>query len=411
MSRDNTGCWNPPGWCVKELVPWELRGDNQTILEESLARKLEVSILERMKDIRVEDWNEKTLLNYEHSWPAVLEYLEMEFELAEKILSRTEVESVTRKLRERRREELTTLGHTVQELGSAECVPKVISELGGTSSSVVIEESSFSTEISGQTYERPPTLMARMDRVDHRLDRNEEKLDDIMSTLRQMQTNLEGIIVFEHEFQDLLRSFDSKVDTMIGYAESSEGSTTPKRRYLSVENVSIVEKVLVAIRLGTAVRLHFMCESSATSHVVKDQPSFLISLEKEQLRWITCILNFSWNMIYYIVKAGLHVTVGLGQTVPDLGDMQVRPYVLVAQAAVENLVIDNIMSSEHVDMNKNMPFTEAWRRLRTLLAPHLRNNYSRLVSSTFSEVLETGGGRVCMVMQIVHEKRKGGGIF
>ncbi|KAG6546669.1 hypothetical protein Mapa_011858 [Marchantia paleacea] len=91
--------------CVKNLFSWHLRKDFHTIGVEELMKRFQNHINERLANIEhdgVLPPDEKTLLNYEHQWPAVqdgdLMVQKPMFELAKDLLLQSEVERIVREI-------------------------------------------------------------------------------------------------------------------------------------------------------------------------------------------------------------------------------------------------------------------------------------------------------------------------
>ncbi|KAG6553513.1 hypothetical protein Mapa_004425 [Marchantia paleacea] len=189
----------------------------------------------------------------------------------------------------------------------------------------------------------------------------------------------------------------SSVDRCIGYSESLQQARTPKRPYITVDDVGSLSRITAALRFGRAVRLHLMCESVTGIHIVKDQEGLELRLDQENRVWLRNISEISCKFVYYVVKAGLHVTLGLGQALPELGNLET-----VVPLSAASVAIDSISSDDRVALLKgeeSMTLNEAWLRMTQALAPQLENKYSKIFKLYQVKYVHLEGGGYAWVCE------------
>ncbi|OAE25129.1 hypothetical protein AXG93_3217s1460 [Marchantia polymorpha subsp. ruderalis] len=119
---------------------------------------------------------------------------------------------------------------------------------------------------------------------------------------------------------------------------------------------------------GTTVRLQLMCESMTGFHTVKDQEGLKIRLDRENSSWIRKIIEISYKVMYYAVKAGLDKTLNLGQAIPEWEDLK-----------SDIVQLDGISDDDHrafLKGGESKELQDAWLRIQQTLAPQLQNRYS-----------------------------------
>ncbi|KAG6550296.1 hypothetical protein Mapa_008257 [Marchantia paleacea] len=194
--------------------------------------------------------------------------------------------------------------------------------------------------------------------------------------MQRVEMKMGQILSLQHELQSTLIAFMSSVDRSIGYSESLQQARTPKRPHITVDDVGSLSRITAAVRFGRAVRLHLMCESVTGIHIVKDQEGLELRLDQENRGWLGNISEISCKFVYYVVKAGLHVTLGLGQALPEFGNLETAVPLSAASIALESISRDDCVALTKGE--ESMTLNEAWLQMRQALAPQLENNYSKI---------------------------------
>ncbi|OAE19244.1 hypothetical protein AXG93_3507s1160 [Marchantia polymorpha subsp. ruderalis] len=104
--------------------------------------------------------------------------------------------------------------------------------------------------------------------------------------------------------------------------------------------------------------------------MVKDQEGLKIRVNLDNREWISKTVEISLKIMHYALKAGLDVTLGLGQAIPDLAELK-----------SDIVKLDGISDSDRTAVLKggeSMELKEAWLSIQQILEPQLRNNYSKL---------------------------------
>ncbi|OAE28933.1 hypothetical protein AXG93_2960s1100 [Marchantia polymorpha subsp. ruderalis] len=119
-----------------------------------------------------------------------------------------------------------------------------------------------------------------------------------------------------------------------------------------------------------AVHLRPPCDSRPYSYntFVKDEEGLKIRLDRYNSSWMGKTIEISYSVLYYAAKAGLDVTLGLGQAIPDLADLRSNIVKLVGIRDSDRRAV--------VKGGESMELKEAWLRIKQTLAPQLRDSYS-----------------------------------
>ncbi|KAG6550368.1 hypothetical protein Mapa_008331 [Marchantia paleacea] len=369
--------------CVQMLIPSHLRG---VILIEKLKSNFLSSLKEQLEEIALDRSHlvkEEMLLNYEHSWPPIPGYSLSAFERAKDLLWESDVEAVVNEIQQQRSQQLESLQEGLSSVNDELAQSDSESEKGvGNLSLAQIKNwrpaSTSRLSRASTTVENRSTrlVVSQLDELGEKVDGLDDRLRAVESIMQRVENKMGQILSLQHELQSTLRAFMSNVDRSIGYSESLQQARTPKRPYITVDDVGSLSRITAALRFGSAVRLHLMCESVTGIHVVKDQEGLELRLDQENRVWLRNIYEISCKFVFYVVKAGLHVTLGLGQALTELGDLET---VLPLSAA--SVALDSISSDDRVAFTKgeeSMTLNEAWLRMTQALAPQLENKYSKI---------------------------------
>ncbi|OAE21172.1 hypothetical protein AXG93_4012s1020 [Marchantia polymorpha subsp. ruderalis] len=349
--------------CVEKLIPSHLRG---AILIEELKSEFCTSINDKLGDIpldRLQLVKEEELLNYEHTWPSIPAlHLNATFEQATNLLWESEVEAVVNEIPQKHKQ-LESLQQSIISLNEDLAQSQPECEITISNSSLLHREdcNPDSASCSNQASTSSDTQLIL------------SEIHSVHETVRSVKSIVQGLdvklISLQKQLQSTFSDFMSKVDRMIKYSESHQKNKTPKRPYVT-NDVGLFYKMSALLHVGTVVRLHLMCESVTGFHPVKGQEGLMLRLNKENSRWIPRVIEISYKVLYYAVKAGLDVTLGLGEAIPDWDDLK-----------TDIVKLDNISENDRWAIQNNghsVQLNEAWLRIQQILEPQLKYRYSEI---------------------------------
>ncbi|BBN08641.1 hypothetical protein MPTK1_4g13180 [Marchantia polymorpha subsp. ruderalis] len=354
--------------CVEMLIPSHLRG---AILIEELKSNFIDSINDKLEDIQLDRFHmekEEALFSYEHSWPSIEGHTGVIFESARDLLWESDVEAVVNEIRQKRMQQLESLQQGLIEVNN---------DLNHShpENENMVSRSSFpdmkqSNRPSSMCLSRASTNVQHGSiGLENKIDQLVQKVDGLDQRLRLMDIKVEQILSLQQEVKSTFSAFMSKVDRIIEYPQSLQQAGTPKRPYVK-DDVGLFYKMSAHLHVGKTVRLHLMCESATGFHIVKDQEGLKIRVDLNNRAWISKTIEISLKVMYYAVKAGLDVTFGLGQAIPDWADLK-----------SDIVKLDGISYSDRSAVLKggeSMKLKEAWLRIQQTLAPQLRDRYSTI---------------------------------
>ncbi|KAG6550361.1 hypothetical protein Mapa_008324 [Marchantia paleacea] len=319
------------------------------------------------------------LLNYEHSWAPIPGYSLSAFERAKDLLSESDVEAVVNEIQQQRSQQLESLQEGLSSVNNDLAQSDSESEKGvGNLSLAQIKKwrpaSTSRLSRASSTVENRSTrlVLSKLNQLGEKVDGLDDRLRAVESIMQRVEMKMGQILSLQHELQSTLRAFMSSVDRSIGYSESLQQARTPKRPYITVDDVGSLSRITAALRFGRAVRLHLMCESETGIHIVKDQEGLELRLDQENRGWLGNISKISCKFVYYVVKAGLHVTLGLGQALPEFGNLETAVPLSAASVALESISRDDCVALTKGE--ESMTLNEAWLQMRQALAPQLESN-------------------------------------
>ncbi|BFI24792.1 hypothetical protein MPTK2_1g14900 [Marchantia polymorpha subsp. ruderalis] len=386
--------------CVKMLVPSDLRG--AILIDELKSNFIRRSNekLERIPpdELHLVEWEK--LLNYEHSWPSIDRHTPVISERAKDLLRESDVEAVVNEIRQKQMQQLESWQQSliqqmesrqqrlIQQLESLQEGLKEVNKdlihsypenenMVTNSNFADVKDSNRSSSRclsqESSSVEDPNTrlILESIYVVGNKVDRVEKKVDGVDERLRSVQSILQRlemkILSLQQELQSTLSDFTSKVDRIVKYSHSFQKPLLPKQPYIT-DDVGVFHRMNAALNAGTTVRLHLMCESSTGFHKVKDQEGLKIRVDRYNSSWIGKTIEISYKIMYYAAKAGLDVTLGLGQAIPDLADLRSNIVKLVGISDSDRRAV--------LKGGESMELQEAWLRIQQTLAPELRDSYS-----------------------------------
>ncbi|KAG6544938.1 hypothetical protein Mapa_013630 [Marchantia paleacea] len=368
--------------CVEMLVPCELRDERQVVMVEHLKQQLQQDLEARLEEEDIKD--ENSLLKYEHVWAEVLEgNLPRYSEFAKDLLWESEVEKLLGMVQCKRKEQLQNLRDVSEQLRSeisestsrGKSLPSVdIDESGsvGASDSEPVILSRIVPNYSSEKHLHQPNQSA-LDTLDCNEDKLEEMDNRLLTIQKRLQTSsmkgrLHQIVSIQQRMNSTLATFQSNLDEMVGFSSSLEQARIPKRPYFSKKDTRLLQKITSKVRFGKVVRLHFMCESKTKPHFIQDQGGMELVLEKENCKWLRRLSTISIQTVWFFLKAGLQVTLGLQPAFPAVDDFETQVSAMIGTAVFEKFKVAEALSLTQ----KN----EAWCSLTNLLDSKLQGNYA-----------------------------------
>ncbi|BFI31332.1 hypothetical protein MPTK2_3g20675 [Marchantia polymorpha subsp. ruderalis] len=344
--------------CVEKLIPSHLRG---AILIEELKSNFIRDINDKLEDIQLDRFHlvkEEELFSYEHSWDAIGGHTGVISERARDLLWENDVEAVVNEIQQKRMQQLGSLQQGLNEVNKdlIHSYPEMKDSNRPSSRCLSRESTSVESREIRDALER---IEKKVDGVDERL----------RLGLQRLEMKMGQILSLQQEFLSTLSDFMSKVDRIIEYPLEFQQTRAPKRPYVT-DDVNIFYRMSAKLHVGITVRLHLMCESETGFHLVKDQEGLKIRFDRENCGWIRKTIEISFKLMYYAAKAGLDATLGVGQAIPDWGDLK-----------SDIVKLDGISDRDRRAVLKggeSMELEEAWLRIQQTLAPRLRDNYSSI---------------------------------
>ncbi|BBN14799.1 hypothetical protein MPTK1_6g14600 [Marchantia polymorpha subsp. ruderalis] len=364
--------------CVEKLIPTHLRG---AILIEELKSKFSNDINKKLRDIaldRSQLVKEEELIHYEYTWPPIPTWhLNATFERATNLLWESDVETVVNEIRQKRSQQLESLQQSLISLNNdlAQSHPQSKITVSNSSLPHMKDYNPASASCSSQASTSVGTQLVLSEI--HQLG---EKVDSVHETVRSVKSIVEGldvkmgqIISLQQQLQSTFNDFMSNVDRMIGYSESHQQAKTPKRPYVT-DDVGLFYKMSASLHLKETVCLRLMCESITGFHPVEGQEGLMLRLDKENRGWIPKVIDISYKILYYALKAGLDVTLGLGAAIPEWNDLKTDIVRVEGISKVDGRAIRKSVQSKEQSEELN----QAWLRIQQTLAPELKNNFSKI---------------------------------
>ncbi|KAL2610637.1 hypothetical protein R1flu_029210 [Riccia fluitans] len=359
---------------VKEqkLTARVYRGD-QVILEKELIERLRKAVEKRVHQEEItwptaEEGGE-SLINYEHIWPSALKAsLPKRCQRVVELLEEKDVSEILKPLREKEEATLQRLCEVSEQLDGFKDAGKEGLELSR-------QKGDKGWMHLNDEEGRPEKAMER--RLHDHLQRGFEGVHNQLQEIhRDLSQQLRTISDLQKKACSTLLSVMSKIDMMVGYSEAREAASLPRRPFISFNDVGLVrEKISGVVQIGTPVRLHLMCESRLEPHVVEDQPGMKLIVgdqNKELLRWI---LVTSSRVFWFLLKAGVQVTLGAGTVIPELAELSLGSK---AGLVLTDMTLDKLKRLDNLPMiEKSQMAEKVWMFLKDQL---LSNNS---ISSSF----------------------------
>ncbi|KAL2610606.1 hypothetical protein R1flu_029179 [Riccia fluitans] len=303
--------------CVQKLTAREYRED-QIILEKELKKRLREDMERKLhqKEITWPAGNERgeSILNYEHTWPQMVEAeLRKCCQRAVELLEEKDVSEILDALQERRVANCQRVCEVLKQLDD-HLLDKGKEDIKGLNLNRLKIDNEL-IHLDDGDGRLPRAMERRFDKLDHNVQRVHHQLQEVFVALSQQ---LQKIFDLQTATRANLLSVISKIDMMVGYSEAQEAARLPRRPFISFNDVGLREKIIGVVQIGTPVRLHLMCESRLGPHIVEDQPGLKLIIgdqNKELLRWILVI---STRVFWFLLKAGVQVTLGAGSVIPEL---------------------------------------------------------------------------------------------
>ncbi|KAL3678980.1 hypothetical protein R1sor_021936 [Riccia sorocarpa] len=315
---------------VQNLVPiQERRAPQHSIALEELKNKFRLSVDLKFQDMGVEV-DEESLLTFQHRWP------DGELELAKDALGPKDLTDVLSYIREKvitserevqtssneLRQMLTILsGESIISAGKSSFMGRTadLSELtmeeeAGTSrggASYSVAGAGDDIQISEDLKPLADFVGAKFDQFGVKLDVVGRKIDRIADLMYSVQAELQQLKTGMLEMQKVMTDVSSSIDKLIGYSNSREDHSCPRRPYFSQHDSGFLHAAKAYVLRGQAVKLHFLCEARNQPHVVQDQPGLALVITEEEMSWVPFISKVSLKLICTLISVGIHLVAGV----------------------------------------------------------------------------------------------------
>ncbi|KAL2642454.1 hypothetical protein R1flu_010041 [Riccia fluitans] len=353
--------------CVEKLTAREYR-ENQVILEMELKERLREAVEKRVHQEEItwptgEEGGE-SLINYEHIWPCALEWpraseasLPKCCQRVVELLEEKDVSEILKPLREKEEATLQRLCKVSEQLDDFKDAGKDGLELSRQKG----DEGWRNLNDEGKA-------MVRI-----LLDHSQRGFEGVHNHLQEIHTDLsQQIFNLQKKACSTLLSVMSKIDMMVGFSEARETARLPQRPFITSNDVGLLEKIRGVVQIGTAVRLHFMCESRLEQHIVEDQPGMKLIVGDKNKELLRSILVNSTRVFWFLLKAGVQVTLGAGSVIPELADLSLGSK---AGLVFADMTLDKLKELDNLPMiEKSQMAEKVWMFLKNQLPP--KNNIS-----------------------------------
>ncbi|KAL2610647.1 hypothetical protein R1flu_029220 [Riccia fluitans] len=364
--------------CVQKLTARVYRGD-QVILEKELIERLRKAVEKRVHQEEIEwptaEEGGESLINYKHIWPRSLEAsLPKCCERVVELLEEKDVSEILKSLREKEEATLQRLCKVSEQLDEFKDAGKEGLELSRQKGDegwmhLNDEEGRSEKAMERRIHEH---LEREIEGVHNHLQR---EFNGVHNHLQEIHTDLsQQIFNLQKKACSTLLSVMSKIDMMVGYSEAQEAARLPQRPFITFNDVGLCEKIRGVVQIGTAVRLHFMCESRLEQHIVEDQPGMKLIVGDKNKELLHSILVNSTRVFWFLLKAGVQVTLGAGSVIPELADLSLGSK---AGLVFADMTLDKLKKLDSLPvMEKSQMAEEVWMFLRDQLSPEKKNSSS-----------------------------------
>ncbi|KAL2610649.1 hypothetical protein R1flu_029222 [Riccia fluitans] len=363
--------------CVQKLTARVYRGD-QVILEKELIERLREAVEEKLLQEEItwptgEEGGE-SLINYEHTWPCASEAnLPTGCQRVVELLEEKDVSEILEPLREKGEATLRRLRIVSEQLDDFKDAGKEGLELSRwkTDDGWIDEEGRPEKDMERRIHEH---LEREIEGVHDHLQR---EFNGVHNHLQEIHTDLsQQIFNLQKKACSTLLSVMSKIDMMVGFSDSRENARFPRRPFITSNDVGLLEKIRGVVQIGTAVRLHFICESRLEQHIVEDQPGMELIVGDENKELLRSILVNSTRVFWFLLKAGVQVTLGAGTVIPELADLSLGSK---AGLAFADMTLDKLKRLDSLPMiEKSQMAEKVCMFLKNQLPPENISSYFKL---------------------------------
>ncbi|KAL2610329.1 hypothetical protein R1flu_028902 [Riccia fluitans] len=372
-SRDTSSLTSAVFPRFQKLTARVYRGD-QVILEKELIERLREAVEEKLLQEEItwptgEEGGE-SLINYEHIWPSAPEAnLPKCCQRAVELLEEKDVSEILKPLREKEEATLQRLCKVSEQLDDFKDAGKEGLELSRQKG----DEGWRNLNDEGKAMVR--ILLDHSQKGFEEVHRGIEGVHDHLQEIhRDLSQQLRTISDLQKKACSTLLSVMSKIDMMVGYSEAREAARLPRRPFITSNDVGLREKIRGVVQIGTAVRLHFMCESRLEQHIVEDQPGMKLIVGDKNKVLLRSILVNSTRVFWFLLKAGVQVTLGAGSVIPELADLSQGSK---AGLVFADMTLDKLKNLDSLPvMEKSQMAEEVWMFLRDQLSPEKKNSSS-----------------------------------
>ncbi|KAL3692501.1 hypothetical protein R1sor_006152 [Riccia sorocarpa] len=359
--------------CVKRLTPRRYRAD-QVILEGSLKKKLKEAVMQKSyqgeSTWSTADESEESLLDYEHMWPQELTVgLPKCSQRAVELLEDKDVQEILEPIQQSKSIRLQSLYGVRKQVDDyfnkdrkeARKEDADAVDMGGLrindESIILTDEQRRLEEMIKEEGTRTRSQLQMAVKGLH------QHLEEVHRSLSQQ---LHGIFTLQKEIRSTLLALVTKMDDMMGYSAAMADARLPRRPFITVSDVGVRGKVKGILKLGTPVRLHFMCESYLEPHVVDGQAGLELIIGDKNKEFLRRIIGISLRVFWFLLKAGLQIGLAAGNALPELADAALE---FTGDLVLDTIPLEKLKELESLPVMRQTEMTEeVWMYLKDQLS-------------------------------------------
>ncbi len=169
---------------------------------------------------------------------------------------------------------------------------------------------------------------------------------------RQISNN-EVVVEMKAMVQTLYEKVTMKMDGIMYLILQLDQRQVPCNFYFTALSTEGKPQLIMELLSGMkTVNLHMLCEHVDGIHVVKEQKGVEIKLSKSETREkVNRLIMASLRVLSLLVKVGAHVTAGIGNMIPDIGQI----LALTCDTQSLNDYLPDFKGKNHQSIIKNLP--------------------------------------------------------
>ncbi|CAK9272298.1 unnamed protein product [Sphagnum jensenii] len=170
----------------------------------------------------------------------------------------------------------------------------------------------------------------------------EEPSQEQNQVLRELAHKVQHIAVVVHDTQKLLRDEGLPVTRFIhNFIVNSSQRQVPRIVLFTTGDGSFKQKLITNLVPGMkALQLHLLCEYKGQEHIVEGQAGCQVILQEENWKKVHELVKEGLKWVLLAVKVGAHITMGLGNMVPNPNLEYGKAVVALGEGVLKDSPID-----------------------------------------------------------------------